>query len=124
MMVSLRNKATGEIRAQKIGWSWTCFLFSPILGIPLFTRKLNTWGAIMLVIWAINFVVPAMSRTELHYLFIAIIIFLIQIGIMIFFGIAANRMAGKSYLENGWEFADPISTTTAVARQAWGLPPN
>jgi hypothetical protein len=33
-------------------------------------------------------------------------------------------MAGKNYLEQGWEFAEPNSVTTAAARQAWGLPPN
>jgi hypothetical protein len=113
MEVKLRNKATGEIKSQKIGWSWTCFLFSPVLGIPLFIRRLNVWGAIMVVIWIVNFFVPAYPKIGIPIL---------QIGFMIYFGIAANRMAGKNYLESGWEFAEPDSPTTATARESWGLP--
>ena len=48
MRVPLRNKATGEIKFQKIGWSWTCLFFAPVLGIPLFMRRLNIWGGIIL----------------------------------------------------------------------------
>jgi hypothetical protein len=124
MKVALRNKATGEIKLQKIGWSWTCFLFSPILGIPLFIRKLNVWGTIMLVIWAINFISPSLSGMAIYSFFVMVVIFLIQIGFMIFFGIIANRMAGKNYLEHGWEFAEPTSNSTNMARHAWGLPAN
>jgi hypothetical protein len=122
MDVALRNKTTGEIKLQKIGWSWTCFLFSPVLGIPLFLRKLNAWGGIMIAIWAVNVIAPQISRGVAEYLIIAVGIFLIQCGFMIFFGISGNRMAGKNYLEHGWEFAEGNADATKMACAKWGLP--
>src|SRR6516162_8559240 len=35
MKVALRNKQTRTIFDQKIGWSWTCFCFGWLWGIPL-----------------------------------------------------------------------------------------
>jgi hypothetical protein len=47
-----------------------------------------------------------------------------QVGLNIFFGIKAKSMAGRNYLEHGWEFAEPSSSSAAAARAAWGLPSN
>jgi hypothetical protein len=110
--VSLRNKTTGEIKKLKIGWSWTCLFWSGLLGIPLFVRGLNVWGAIMVAIWAVNWFISDTAGTS--------VLALVGIGLAVFFAIKANAMAGKQYLERGWEFASPNAN---VARRAWGLPP-
>jgi len=47
---------------------------------------------------------------------------LIQIGLSIVFAIKANGMAGKNYLEHGWEFSEPDSDATKTACTKWGLP--
>jgi len=127
MEVNLRNKVTGEIKSQKIGWSWTCFFFSPFLGIPLFLRGLNVWGGVMLFVWGIvtaeELVLERSPSPGLGITHIEISLALVELGLSVFFGVASNRMAGKNYLESGWEFAEPNSETVAAARQAWGLPP-
>jgi hypothetical protein len=113
--VSLRNKATGEIKRLKIGWSWTCFFWSGFLGIPLFLRGLNVWGAVMLALWGIGLFLPGQISLTL-------VLAMIGIGFAIFFGGKANAMAGKQYLERGWEFTSPVALSTEKARRAWGLP--
>jgi hypothetical protein len=123
MDVNLRNRTTGEIKSQKIGWSWTCFLFGSFFGIPLFLRNLNVWGGVMLFLSGFDLALsswPPSPAIIINEIFVS----LIEVGLSIFFGVAANRMAGKSYLEHGWEFAEPNSAAAAAARQAWGLPPN
>jgi hypothetical protein len=113
MNVALRNKITGQIKHQVIGWSWTCFLFSSCLGIPLFIRGLNIWGALMVAIWVVGLFSP---------LDVLVVLLLIQLVLSIWFGAAANSWAGRSYLENGWEFAEPDTPRSALARRKWGLP--
>ena len=128
MDVNLRNKVTGEIKSQKIGWSWTCFFFSSLLGIPLFLRRLNAWGGVMLFMCGIgvaeNFVARLSPSPGPELQIGGFSAAAVQLGLVIFFGVAANGMAGKNYLEHGWEFAEPSSETAVAARQAWGLPPN
>lgn len=116
MEVTLRNRTTGEIKRQKIGWSWTCFLFSPALGIPLFIRKLHVWGGIMVALWIVNLLASS--------IYVSIVILIVQLAFSIAFGISGNSMAGKNYLEHGWEFAEPDSEGVARARTRWklGLP--
>lgn len=122
MKVNLRNKASGAIKSQKIGWSWTCFLFSGILGIPLFLRNLNVWGALMALLWAVAIFLPNRAGSELEAIILLACLALVQLVFSFVFGITANKMAGRNYLENGWEFVDHGSTEAALARKSWGLP--
>jgi len=115
MMVALRNKTTGKIKLQKIGWSWTCLFFSCALGIPLLTRRLYGWALIMVAFWVINFYVEDDDLT--------IFILIAELILSVVLAVNANRMAGKNYLETGWEFSEPNSAEATVARQKWGLSP-
>jgi hypothetical protein len=120
MKVALQNKPTGEIKLQKIGWSWTCFFGSGLLGIPLFVRGLNVWGTIMILLWTADLLVPLFMISFAFLL--SIVVTCIEFGLSIFLGLKANSMAGKRYLETGWEFAEPNSMTTRLARSSWSLP--
>lgn len=123
MNVPLRNGVTGEIKFQKIGWSWTCFFFSTFFGIPLFIRKLYAWAALMAGLCVLDLVVPliAVDPDSDDLTGFQGIMVLVELGFSIFFGLKANTLAGKQYLENGWVFAEPGSSVTTVARQRWGL---
>jgi hypothetical protein len=101
--VTLHNKFTGEIKSQKIGWSWTRFLFSSVLGIPLFLRGLKGWGAMMLAIWVVNIFVTFTDRWGAVVFFM---LFWLELGLSAFLGIRANAMTVKLRLENGWEYAE------------------
>jgi len=122
-MVTLRNKNTGEIRSQKIGWSWTCLFFSIFFGIPLFIKKLYGWGAVMLLLALLQ---QQEARQEVHQYsasgaYVFIILNLLPTVLAIIFAATANRMAGRKYLRHGWEFAEPNSEAARIAQQKWGL---
>jgi magnesium-transporting ATPase (P-type) len=130
MMVALRNKKTGKIKAQKIGWSWTCLFFSIFFGIPLFIKKLYGSGAVMLLlVW----VITGYTQEQLQEVrqgtyqystagaYVKIIVDGLPIVLAIIFAATANRMAGRKYLRHDWEFAEPNSETTQTARRKWGI---
>ena len=50
MYITLVNHRTDELKNIKVGFSWVLFLFSIMLDIPLFLRRLHVWGAIFLVL--------------------------------------------------------------------------
>ena len=53
--------------------------------------------------------------------YLDIILDLLPIVLAIIFAATANRMAGRKYLRNDWEFAEPNSETTQTARAKWGI---
>ena len=124
MQVKLRNERTGEIKDVKVGWSWTLFLFSWFLGLPLFLRKLPTWGAAMLALCILFWVLSAftsdtdpMSQINILYYIVDTVLF----GLTIFFGIKGNELTAKNLLENGWKFAAEEDQATHFARTKWSL---
>ena len=104
MSVSLRHPLTGEIRVMQDGWSWSCFLGSGLLGLPLFRRGLLVWGSVMVTF---NFVTLAVAfspseRAATLYGWLSIV----GTGLSIFFGLKANAMAIDRCLSLGWQFAE------------------
>ena len=104
MTVSLRHPHTGEIRVLQEGWSWGCFLGSGILGLPLFRRGLQVWGAAMVVFNAVALIlwlVPTHRAATLDgWMSLA------GFGLCGFFGLKANRKANDRLLAHGREYAD------------------
>ena len=118
--VSLQNPLSGEIKFIKVGFSWTLFFFSTVLGIPLFARKLYLWGFTMLAINVASLVFPFFMTTN-----VAIanrLIFIIgQFAISIMLGIKGNEMTAKRWMAMGWRFTDPQSETSRYARMQWKI---
>ena len=104
MTISLRHPRTGEIRVLQDGWSWGCLLGSGILGLPLFRRGLQIWGAAMVafnVVLLIVWMVPTQRAATLYgWMSVA------GFALSLFFGMRANRMAIDRLLAQGWEYAD------------------
>lgn len=119
--VALRNERTGEVKDIKIGWSWTLFLFSGLLGIPLFLRRLNTWGGAMIAFWVVYQVVPALMTNPDDRAALNIGLGLLGIGLSVFFGLKGNELTAKHWLENGWTWANPDDQSTILARRVWSL---
>lgn len=120
--VMFQNPKTNETKTVKVGWSWVLFLFSGILGLPLFLRGLHMWGGIMAGLWGVNFIWSSLPATdEFSDGVSALILGLIGLGLQIWFGIKGNEMTAKSYLEKGWKMLDTDSAAAKHARSKWGL---
>jgi len=112
--VAFRNQTTGEVRLVKVGWSWTLFLFGPILGIPFFMRKFYP-AAVLMIAWDIVcIVVPDSSVTDT-------LLRGTGIGIAMLLGMRGNQETAKYYLKHGWELAEPESTVALDAIEKWAL---
>ncbi len=120
MKVEMKNPKTGEIKEIKVGWSWTLFLFSNAYGLPLFLRKLTTWGHFMLIFVAIGNMITWVTPT-IRVIDATAGIFAWALGLAIFFGIKGNEMTAKNYLELGWEFCNSDSNEVKTAKAKWGI---
>jgi hypothetical protein len=119
MRVPFKNPRTGELKEVKVGWSWTLFFFAGLFGLPLFLRKLYTWGFVFLALWVVNLLGPAMAGQS--GAFIPFMMFFIFLGLEIWLGIKGNELTAKNYLDQGWDFAEPQSQADTYARGKWGI---
>lgn len=126
MHVRLQNDRTGEVKEIKVGFSFTLFFFSTVLGIPLFMRKLNQWGTAMLVLclayWLFNYApMPddgsaGVTNSDIFFLLLNIAMF----GLTTFLGIKGNELTAKHLLETGWSFTEDDQVTD-FAKMKWSL---
>lgn len=121
MHVRFKNQNTGEIKEVKVGFSWILLFFSAFLGLPLFLRRLYVWGAVFLVLWAINLLGPAIASSPQGGAAIQLVMFLILLGLSIWTGTKGNEMTAKNLLEQGWQFAEPESDSVKFAKMRWRL---
>ncbi len=122
--VPFKNPDTNEIKNVKVGWSWTLFFFSAWLGVPLFMRKLNFWGGIFLSFWLLNSFLQISMRRASNADGIAVLLFLMILGLTIWIAIKGNEMTAKNYLKLGWKFAEPNSEATRFGKLKWGIDGN
>jgi hypothetical protein len=103
MSVTLRHPTTGDIKVLPEGWSWSCCIGSLFLGLPLFHRGLRVWGSAMVVFNIVAAIVALIPTERAERLDRGLT--LIGIGLAVFFGFQANRMALDRYLDLGWLYA-------------------
>ena len=49
--IGFKHKPSGKERRVATGFAWDLFLFAGVFGLPLFWRRLPSWGAAVLVLW-------------------------------------------------------------------------
>jgi hypothetical protein len=106
MSVALRHPVSGRTKILREGWSWGCFLGVGLLGLPLFSRGLALWGAVMVTVNTMALVLGFESTKGASAL--ANWIGFATLGLNLFLGFKANDMAIRRYLSLGWEFADQV----------------
>jgi hypothetical protein len=117
--VAFRNPRTGQIKEIKVGWSWTLFIFAGVLGIPLFLRKLNTWGALFLALWVVNALCQCLA-TDVTARSVALWSYaVILLTLKVWIARHGNRLTAESYLDAGWQFVDPQGESAKYARAMW-----
>ncbi len=117
--VQLKNPVTNEVKTVKTGWSWSCFLFSWIYGIPLFLRGLNVWGGVMLFLMLESHLTSIWVEKDDKVLENTLLVLeiLITLAFSIWFGVKANLMAIRNYLEKRWVFIEPKNASVERVKE-------
>jgi hypothetical protein len=118
--VTFTNPHTGEVKAVKVGWSWTCFLFSGFFGAPLFRRGLTNWGLVVLGGMFLNVVLSLFGdyvAAGLIYIALTIAFLWLQV----FLGVKGNELTAKNYLQQGWVFTLPDNEGVTLAKHKWRI---
>ncbi len=119
MLVMLEKPGTGERKALDVGWNWNFLLFSSVLGLPLFRHGLTLWGALVLMLWSLNFALPLIVPDATGAASLAPGAALAALSI--FLGYRGNGMIARRYLALGYQFAKPQSAEAHLAAGSWGL---
>src|SRR3984957_142760 len=99
--IGLKPPGGGKLKWIRVGFAWDLFVLSPLLGIPLFLRRLPQWGAAMLGLLLVWFVLGSLLGGQPRWIAgvaVAVASFLIQL----FLGFYGNRLWGGSCFCAGW----------------------
>jgi len=119
MLVMLEKPETGEHKALGVGWNWSFLLFSSFLGLPLFLNGLPVWGALVLILWGLDWALPTIPPDTTA---VAILVPGAALaGLSVFLGYRGNGLIARRYLARGYQFASPQSPEARRAAQRWGL---
>ena len=122
MIVMLENPRTGDRKPVKVGWSWTYFLFSWLLGLPLFRNGLVLWGGLVVVLWSVDFGLPYILPPTAEPGLLILVPPAAIACLAVFVGLHGNAMVAKRYLAQGYVFAKSDTAEARHARQQWGAP--
>lgn len=124
MKITLKHKITGEFKEVGIGWSWSLLMFSGLFGLPLYLRGLDEFGRIFFAISASIYTLVFLSLfypdSGLLYTLFSLIGFILIVMSLISASVG-NAFTNLRMLDNGWEFSEPDSDSTDLARKNLGL---
>jgi len=118
--LGLKPPGGGRIRWIKDGFAWDLFVLSPLLGLPLFWRKLHAWGAVVLAILLAWFVADRFLAGRIEMIAgigFAGVFFLLDL----FLGWRGNRLTAHAYLRHGWTVDHPDYAATRKLMARWKL---
>jgi hypothetical protein len=118
--IGLKPPGGGKLKWIRVGFAWDLFVLSPLLGIPLFLRRLPQWGAAMLALLLVWFVLGSLLGGQPRWIAgvaVAVASFLIQL----FLGLYGNRLTARSYLRHGWTVDHPDYAATRKVVARWKL---
>src|SRR3982751_1658947 len=118
LLINIQNPRTGEIRHVKCGFSWTLFIWSAFFGLPLFLRKLNVWGFVVLLLVLVALITGPFG---LDIGGLQTIFTLVLFAFYFWLGIKGNEITAKNYLDLGWQLAEPDSELTRMAMRHWDI---
>ncbi|MGA2088812.1 MAG: hypothetical protein ABSG66_07830 [Stellaceae bacterium] len=118
--IGLKPSGGGKLKWIRVGFAWDLFVLSPLLGIPLFLRKLHQWGAAMLALLLVWFLLDRFlgdNAKNLAGMILAAVFILIDL----FLGFYGNRLTARAYLRHGWTVDHPDYAATRKVMKRWKL---
>jgi hypothetical protein len=97
----LENPKTGAVRPFRDGFDWILFLFSGVLGIPLFLQGLPLWGLLFVALWIVDLALVWLLPRPWSLpgqAVMAVIFFALQLWL----GFRGREMVLRSYVARGW----------------------
>ena len=124
MRVQFNKPDSHQVREVKVGFSWTLFLFSGFLGVPLFMRRLDILGGVFLALFMTRFLflIPGSGGQATVLMIIGILLPVVWFCLALWIGAKGNELTAKNYLKRGWVFANPESDMVRTAKVEWGIP--
>lgn len=114
MKVTFTNRATGDVRRVKVGFSWVLLFFGTIFGVPFFLRGMKSWGLAVLAVNLALLGADAAFRLGHQLSFVTI-------WLSGFFGWRGNAETARYYLSKGY-VAGPVDDELARrVEKKWGL---
>jgi hypothetical protein len=119
--IRFKHKPSGKERRVATGFAWDLFLFAGVFGLPLFWRRLSSWGAGVLVLWLLVLVAGILrvgpQATETAQLVLCAVFLVLQIGL----GFYGNRLTARTLLDHGWTLDQPNDAATKRVIERWKL---
>ncbi|HQO09734.1 MAG TPA: hypothetical protein PLK90_08360 [Clostridiales bacterium] len=119
--IFFKNPRTGETQTVGSNLNIIFGVFSVMCGIPLFIRRLNSWGYVMLALQSVYMLLYPQFR-EGDYCSIFFLLF-VEIIISLYLGIKGNRLLTIYYFENGWIMENPHNEMVRNTFKKWKLEP-
>ena len=115
------HKPSGKERRVATGFAWDLFLFAGVFGLPLFWRRLSSWGAGVLVLWLFVLIVSIVrvgtEATQIAQLVLFAAFLVVQIGL----GFYGNRLTARTLLHHGWSIDRPNDRGNKLIIEKWRL---
>ena len=119
--IGFKHKPSGKTRRVATGFAWDLFLFAGVFGLPLFWRRLPSWGSGVLGLWLLVLLVGIVrvgaAATETAQLALFGVFLLLQIWL----GFFGNRLTARTLLHHGWTLDQPNDRGTKLVIEKWKL---
>jgi hypothetical protein len=118
--LGLKPPGGGKLKWIKVGFAWDLFVLSPLFGLPLFLRKLPQWGAVMLALLLVWFVIEQFLSGDTADT-AGIVLFVVYLLLMFYLGFRGNALTARAYLRHGWSVDHPDYAATRKLMTRWKL---
>ena len=119
--IHLKQKQSGKEKRISTGFAWDLFLCAGLFGVPLFWRRLHSWGAVILALWCVDLIIgrlpisAATAHSSEAALFVAFLL------LQLFLGFMGNRLTARAFLAHGWTLDQPSDLGTKRVIERWRL---
>lgn len=120
-LIRLRQKQSGKEKRVATGFAWDLFLFAGLFGLPLFRRRLHSWGAVILALWCVDLAIGRLPVRDVTAHLAEAGLFGVFLAVQLFLGIWGNRLTARTYLAHGWTIDDPADLGAKRVLERWRL---
>jgi hypothetical protein len=118
--LAFKDPRTGKLMRVPAGFAWSLFLFSGLLGVPLFARRLHLWGAVILGLWIADLLASLVVAGRVATVTQSLL-FAAFLAVQLWLGFKGNEITARSCLERGWTVVDSDDAATKRLLVRWGL---